>query len=165
MPQTRTAFLAIIGQSAGEISRNLKSSPDLRLLIRDLARRGTLPEGWALESGVSQETMRLCGRRYPEFAEALVMARLALIDLWPRQLIRNLNNSQVRHIMYGLLRRHFPALYGPNPVNLADWLTTLPDASGPNDEKTFALKVQAMSPEDLQARLASLRDRRAVEAK
>ena len=164
MPQTRTAFLAMIGQPSGQPGRNLKYEPALGQRIRDLARQGVFPEGWALELGVSLETLRLWSRRYPDFAEDLGMARLALIDFWTRQLIRNLNNPQARPGMYGLLLRRFPALYGANPVDLSDWLTALPEAPAPKDEETLARKVKAMSSEELQARLATLRDRRAAKA-
>jgi hypothetical protein len=122
-PQTRAAFLAMIGQPVGQASRNLKYTPDLCYLVRDLARQGTFPEGWALEADVTLETLRLWGRRYPEFAEAMTMARLALLDFWTRDLVRNLGNPQARPGMYSLVLRRFPALYGANPIDLAEWLT------------------------------------------
>lgn len=160
MPQTRSAFLAMIGQPAGKPSRNRKYTPDVCLRIRELASQGIFPEGWALEVGVTLETFRIWGHQNPEFSEALSMSRLALIDFWTRELIRNLNNPQARTGIYNMLVRRFPALYGANPVDLAEWLTTPPDAPQSAPQDTFAERVKAMSDEELQARLAALRARR-----
>lgn len=88
------------------------------------------------------------------------MSRLALIDFWTRELIRNLNNPQARPGTYNMLVRRFPALYGANPVDLAEWMTTPPDAPQSAPRDAFAERVKAMSDEEVQARLAALRARR-----
>lgn len=159
MPQTRKAFLAMIGQPVGQASRNLKYSPDYCLLIRDLARRGTFPEGWALEIGVSLETLRLWGRRYPEFAEALLMARLSLLDYWTRKLVRSLDGPVARPAIFGLLLRRFPAIYGSDPIDLCEWLTAPQDGADPLHDDAAERWVRAMSTEELLAELEAIRRR------
>lgn len=159
------AFLAMIGQPVGEASRNLKYRSDLCLLVRDPARQGIFPEGWALEAGVSLETLRLWGHRHPEFAEAMSMARLALLDFWTRELVRNLDNPAARPAMFGLIVRRFPAVYGSNPIDLCEWLTAPPEPSEPDAGEMSASRIRAMSTEELQARLAALRRRREEDSK
>lgn len=163
MPQTRKAFLAMIGQPVGQASRNLKYSPDLCQLVRDLARQGTFPEGWALEAGVSLETLRLWGRRYPEFAEALSMARLALLDYWTREIVRNLGNPGARPGMYGLVLRRFPAMFGTNPVDLAEWLTSPLQPTDQAEEAAEVRRIRSLPTVDLLAELEALRRRREVD--
>lgn len=154
----------MIGQPVGESSRNLKYTPELCCLIRKLACQGAFPEGWALEAGVSLETLRLWGHRHPEFADALAMARLALLDYWTRDLVRNLNNPGARPGMHGLLLRRFPAIYGSNPVDLADWLTAPMEPIAQDAEAREIRRVRSMSNEELCAELARLRRRREAEA-
>ncbi len=171
MGEPKSAFLARIGQPIGEKGRANKYDPAHCDTIKLLAQNGKFPETWACEIGVSVETLRLWGHRYPEFKEALVIAKHLLGHYWTEQVASGLwiekgqqgeKTRQANAAMFTLLARRLPALFGTDPVDLADYV--LRPAGDAIEGQALGLdQIKAASTEELQARLEALRKRREVE--
>lgn len=165
MATPRSQFLSMIGQQAGDSGRATKYDPDFCLVVRELAQRGEFPEAWAAEMGVTLNTMRNWSRSYPDFAEAVVIAHHLLQTYWTRDIVANRLNPNARLGLYGLIARRLPALYGRNPVDLANWLVE-PDSQSETDssaEVPIVTAIRSMTDQEILARLEVLRARRAAE--
>lgn len=156
-------FLTVIGQPPGEQSRAMKYDPENCMTVRMLAQEGQFPEEWAAHLGVSLETMRLWCQTYPDFYDAVGVARILLATYWTRHIKKNLNNPNAKVGLYQTLVRRIPALYGSNPIDLAQWMQTPPDATAPGQDASHGFsadQVANASTEALQERLEALRRRR-----
>lgn len=122
MAENRKTFLARIGQPVGGKGRALKYTPEHCECIIMLAKQGEFPETWANELGVTLETLRRWRRDHPDFKEAIIMAHQYLLAHWTRLLAENLSNRNVNVGLFALLLRRFPAIYGRDPLDLADWI-------------------------------------------
>lgn len=170
MAENNTHFLARIGQQPGENGRALKYDPAHCDTIKLLAQAGKFPETWACEIGVSVETLRLWGHRYPEFKDAMIIAKHLLGHYWTEQVASGVWTEKsapgekpktANAQMFALLVRRLPALFGNEPVDLTEYVLR-PDA--PEDqaapEALTAETAKAAQTDDLQARLEALRRRR-----
>ena len=162
MGETRAQFLAKIGQQAGEPGRNTKYDPEYCGTIRKLAQAGKFPETWACTIGVSVETLRRWGHEHPEFRDALIISKRLLGHYWTERIASRLDNPQANPAMYALLARRLPALFGKEPVDLAEHVTRPPDAE--DEPKALSEdRVKAADTGVLEERLAVLRRRREEE--
>lgn len=161
MPEPKSNFMAVIGQPAGEQSRNSKYNPAHCDTIKLLAQAGKFPETWACDIGVSVETLRRWGHAYPEFKDALIIAKHLLGHYWTNQVAAGVKNPNANSAMYALILRRLPALFGREPVDLTEYVLR-PDAPDDhsNPEALTADTVKAAQTDDLQARLEALRRRR-----
>jgi hypothetical protein len=164
MPEPKSAFMAMIGQPAGERSRNNKYDPAHCHTIKLLAQAGKFPETWACKIGVSVETLRRWGHTYPEFKDALIIAKHLLGHYWTEQVASGIKDPRANSAMYALILRRLPALFGREPVDLTDYVLRPDD---PGDEVGgHGMSAEAISKatdEDLRARLEVLRRRRQEE--
>ena len=164
MAEPKSAFLARIGQPAGETSRNSKYDPAHCDTIKALAQAGKFPETWACTIGVSVETLRLWGHRHPEFKDALIIAKHLLGHYWTEEVAKGIKNPNANSAMYSLILRRLPALFGREPVDLAEFVLREEDpieaqAAGALTEE----QVRAAPTEALLAELEALRKRREAE--
>lgn len=164
MSEPKSNFMAVIGQPAGEQSRNSKYDPTHCDTIKILAQAGKFPETWACEIGVSVETLRRWGHAYPEFKDALIIAKHLLGHYWTEEVAKGINNPRANSAMYAMMLRRLPALFGREPVDLTEFVLrpgtpqdqSEPEMIGPDYARTA-------STDDLQARLEALRRRRQEE--
>ncbi len=72
------------GQKPGETGHALKYRPEHCETVRALAQEGAFPEEWAAALGVTFQTMRNWVGAYPEFREAMVVARHLFNAHWAK---------------------------------------------------------------------------------
>lgn len=163
MAEPKSSFMAKIGQPVGGPGRADKYDPAHCDTIKLLAQVGKFPETWACEIGVSVETLRLWGHKHPEFREALIVAKHLLGHFWTEDIAAARKDPRANSAMYGLIIRRLPALFGKDPVDLAEYVLR-PDDPGGEDAKTLTgEQVKAAPTDELQARLEALRKRREQE--
>ncbi|MFE3836906.1 hypothetical protein [Pseudogemmobacter sonorensis] len=153
-------FLMVIGQQAGERSRNCKYDPDTHpQMVRDLAQQGEFPEAWMAEIGVTPQTMRNWAQAHEEFREAVIQGRILLQTFWTREIAKNRNNPNAKPGLYLLIARRFKDLYAATGnVDLAEWVLRKEEAEGvPGDTPPAQ-----MSDDAIERRLAELRARDSV---
>lgn len=156
-------FMAVIGQPAGEQSRNSKYDPAYCDTIKLLAQAGKFPETWACEIGVSVETLRRWGHAYPEFKDALIISKHLLGHYWTEEVAKGINKATANSAMYALILRRLPALFGKEPVDLTEYVLRPDDITDDAPGALTAEAVKTTSTDDLQARLEALRKRRMEE--
>lgn len=159
MAENKAQFLARIGQPVGSRGRALKYTPEHCDRIIMLAQQGEFPETWANELGVTLETFRLWRRDHPEFGEAIIMAHQYLLAHWTRFLAANLTNPNAKPKLFALLLRRFPAIYGRDPIDLANWISNdgEPDLSKGTDKPE---DLSGLTDQELMERLDVLHRRR-----
>ena len=154
----------MIGQQPGENGRALKYDPAYCDTIKLLAQDGKFPETWACKIGVSVETLRRWGHTYPEFKDALIIAKHLLGHYWTEKVAKGILDPKANSAMYALILRRLPALFGREPIDLTEYVLR-PDA--PEDQSApdalTADAAKAAPTDELQARLAALRRRRMEE--
>lgn len=152
------AHLTIIGQQPGTRGRASKWKPDLGEAVISLARCGKWPEEWAVELGVTLQTFQNWSKRYPEFREALELARVNLASYWLEYISANLTNPRLRITpLLNMLSRRLPKHFGPNTINVWDELG-LNEPGG--IELPFSDQVKHMTTEEIEARLDECRRQR-----
>lgn len=172
MATNTRSFLVSIGQQAGDPGRAKKYDEEFHCAkVRELAQKGDFPEAWAAEIGVTFNTMRLWVSTYPEFKEAVFIARILLQTYWTRQLTQARDKENTKPGIYSLILRRFPELYGNNPADLWAFLHSPPGMSGieamiqgNKDAPLTNDSVRTMTDADISARLEILRRRRAAES-
>lgn len=113
-------FLVSIGQKAGEPGRGSKYDPANCERVIFWASDGEFIEQWAARLDVSIGTVYAWTNRYPEFAEAVRIAYAKSADFWMRVGVSNLANTNFKHTVYlEIMRKRFPALWAPDPVQPA----------------------------------------------
>ena len=163
MGETKSQFLARIGQQAGERGRAAKYDLAHCDMVKRLAQGGKFPETWACEIGVSVETLRRWGHTYPEFRDALIIAKHLLGHYWTERVAEATNKPNTNSAMYALLMRRLPALFGREPVDLTEYVLQ-PDSGEETDPvRLKSDQISVASTEDLLARLEVLGRRREVE--
>lgn len=163
MGETKSQFLARIGQQPGERSRAAKYDPVHCDTIKHLAQAGKFPETWACEIGVSVETLRRWGHAYPEFKDALIIAKHLLGHYWTERVAEATNKPNANSAMYALILRRLPALFGREPVDLTEYVLRPPHLEQDAREGLDHGQIQSASTEDLMLRLEVLRKRREAE--
>lgn len=160
MPEPKSSYMAKIGQPVGGPGRADKYDPAHCDTIKLLAQAGKFPETWACEIGVSVETLRLWGHKHPEFRDAMIQAKHLLGHFWTEDIAKARKNPQANSAIYGLIIRRLPALFGREPVDLAEYVLR-PDEQEKDGAKTLnGEQVKAAPTDELQARLEALRRRR-----
>lgn len=169
------AFLMRIGQQPGEPSRRSIYDADLHCqMVRDLAQQGKFPESWCAAIGVTMQTMRDWVLAYPEFKDAVIIARHLLTAYWTEYVHTNLKNPDLKQgLLVELLRKRFPEIWGKSPRDMwafihsedvAQSIAAAPGGqAGAHSTPAEAQPLRGLSDDDLQAKLAALRARRAVE--
>jgi hypothetical protein len=165
MGEPKSNFMKVIGQQPGTASRNRIYDPEFCDVIKLLAQKGDFPEAWAAEIGVSVETLRQWGHRYPEFKDALIAAKHLLATFWTRDIAENRKNGKANPAMYGLLARRLPALFGKEPVDLSEYVLrpASQDDVEAAPEALTADQAKTVTTDALTARLEALRRRREEE--
>lgn len=140
-----------------------KYDPEYCWTVRRLGQEGHLPEEWVAEMGVTLSTLYNWANTHPEFEQAMHEAHWLCRAFWAKQARHNLQGLGMPPSTLSLiLQRRFPDMWGKNSVNLHQHFedrNQSPDEDAIHDTSPEAL--QAMSREDLQARIAALEERRA----
>ena len=153
-------FLVSIGQKPGEDGRASKYDPSNCEKVIFWASKGEFIEQWASRLDVSIGTLYAWTKRHPEFAEALRIAYAKSADFWTRVGVSNLRNPDFKHTIYiELLRKRFPALWGPEPITppTADPLN---DASDDSPPSVSTEESRRMTDSDLRAAIEQYETRR-----
>lgn len=169
MNRKRANIMQICAQPGDQ--RALKYDPAFCWAVRDMAQKGMMPEEWCAEIGVTMSTLYNWANTYPEFEEAVVIAWHVLNAYWTRTLRRVIENPILydkikANVLLEFVRKRFPETWGKNARNTQETFENRDrgtDEGGPSplsDPNT----LRDASIEELEARLARLRDRRAAES-
>ncbi|WP_395542725.1 hypothetical protein [Neotabrizicola sp. sgz301269] len=155
-------FMQLIGQQAGETSRNAKYDPAHCDTVRLLAQGGEFPEAWCATIGVTPQTMRNWAAEHEEFREAIIQGRILLQTFWTRDIVENRTNPNAKPGLYSLIARRFRDLYGRDGgVDLTAWFLNekQPTVATEAPAGAGAIHPPTMSDDALQRRLDELRRR------
>ena len=161
--------MILIGQQPGDEGRASKYDPEHCMTIRLLAQSGKFPEEWAAHIGVHMGTLRNWASTFPEFREAVLIARVLLTTWWTnkaREFADRKGGNQM--VLVEVLRKRFPEIYGKAPSNAFDFLLTPEEvpavAPAPEDKAALSTAVHkaasTMTPEQIKARIEELQRRR-----
>jgi hypothetical protein len=157
--------LALIGQQPGQKGRALQYDPEFCFRIRDMAQKGMFPEEWCGPIGVTLETMRVWGLTYPEFRDALIIARHVLAAYWSAEARLSIRGPMVNQgILTKILTSRFPEFYGKNPADIWHFLHSpdgswRPEVAAQGGDGVAGLS-RNLSEDEINARLAVLRARK-----
>lgn len=161
--------LTIIGQQPGAEGRANKYDPEMCMQIRLLAQEGKFPEQWCGPLAVSLDTMRRWRHQYPDFRDALIIARILLNAYWSQKAHDAIEKPGINQaVLITILKGRFPEFYGNNPVDVWHFLHSEDGAwrppvdTSPADAAGLSMNLTET---EVKMKLAALRARREAEKK